>query len=115
MTTTWQADDLTIDQGLQDFGVNEDRTIAVDVTKDLVAGETVPTSPASQLWLLGEDGAVDTLFPGPLNGAPGVSGTMLQQRVTGTTMTVGRIYKLVLSHGPANNRRSANVPLRVVE
>lgn len=115
MTTIWQADKLTIDQGLQDFGIHEDRTIAVDVAKDLVVGESAPTSPATALYLLGEDGAADTLFPGPLNGAPAVSGTIIQQRVTGATMMVGRIYKLIFTHGPANNRRSANVPLRVVE
>jgi hypothetical protein len=111
----WQADKLTVDQGLQDFGITEDRTISVDVAKDLVQGESAPSSPSSQLWLVGELGIPDTLFPGPLNGAPTVVGTAINQRVTGATMLPGRIYKLVLSHGPANNRRSVNVATRAVE
>lgn len=111
--TIWQSDQATVEQGLQDFGLADDKPIAVDITDELAVGET-PTSVSAVLWQLGQDGAADVTFPTGLVGTPTTAGNIISQRVSGLT-GVGRIYKLVFTFGATGNRRSVNAPLRVVE
>jgi hypothetical protein len=114
MPTSWQADQLSVSQGLQDFGVSADKPIAVDVSAALAQGES-PTNLTAYLWQLGEDGAADVLYPAGLNSVPTANGTIVSQRISGL-VGVGRIYKLVIYGGAVgNNRELANVALRVVE
>jgi hypothetical protein len=115
MLTSWQADGLTIAEGLKDFSIQSNRPIAVDVARQLVTGETEATNATAKAWLLGELDAADTDAAAILVDDPAITGTVISQQIDGSAMTVGRIYKIVLTHGPSNNQRSVNLALRAVE
>ncbi len=106
MSTSWQVSPLTVEQGSIAMGQNDDRPVSIDLVKQLASGETITNSTA-RLWLLGEGTNAETEYAAGLVGTVTVNGTVVSQRVA--TLTKGRVYRMVITHGAAGNRRSVEV------
>jgi hypothetical protein len=114
MVTYWQTDQNTVQDGLQDFGLTEDRPIVVDLTKRLAVSEPI-TNPVATFTLLTLAGVPEVAVPSALSGTPTPTGNVVSQRVVGANLLIGRIYELIITFGGVGNRRAEKVALRIKE
>lgn len=114
MATTWQATEgFTVTQGSVPVSQYHDAAIGFDLTEMLEDGETIQ-NPVCVLRLLPEIGSTagETEYAEGLDGSPTVDGNVVSQGVT--ALSFGRVYRLIVTFGASQNRRSTEVFLRVV-
>lgn len=95
------------------WAVGMDVPIAIDIAAILDVNE-VPSNVVATLWKLkayGDADHTDVTSETTLPGSPGVSGTIVSQRVT--ALERGRVYRLYFAFGPAGNVRMRSVVIDV--
>lgn len=95
------------------WAVGMDAPIAIDVAALLAADED-PENVTAKLWKIkayGETDHTDVTSETTLPGDPGVTGTIISQRVT--ALDRGRVYRLFFAFGPAGNVRMRSVVIDV--
>lgn len=107
--------DFTVDQGSITVSQYDDSAIAIGVSDLLTEGEDLSAETVTaHLTLLPEIGSADAESDASdlLVDTPDIQGSVIIQQVSG--LAADRVYRLLITFGPANNTKTREVFIRCI-